>query len=135
MADDKIKLGDLEGNTSAVLDFIKETDTDIPSLLNAPKVVKVPFWGIVCTAIVFMVLVCVIAVVHLSEGAFKVLSLFSIAVATVLAALIYMAYRSNILTAIIALGEVILLAVSMGLYSPKEAVQKIEHKLEEIIGK
>ena len=135
MADDKIKIGDLEGSKGAVLDFIKHSKADIPSLLNVPKAVSVPFWSIICTGVVFMVLVGIISVVSLNEVAFKLLSLVSIAVATILVALVYMAYRSKTLACIIAFGEVVLLSISLGIYSPKEAVQKIENKLEKIIGK
>ena len=103
MGDDKIKIGDIEGTKDAVLDFINESGADIPSLLNVPMSVKVPFWSIVCTAVVFMVLVCVIAVVGLSENAFKILSLISIAIGTILSALIYMAYRSKVLASIVVL--------------------------------
>lgn len=135
MADDKIKIGDIEGTKDAVLDFIKESGADIPSLLDVPTSIKIPFWCIVSSAILFMVLVCVIAVVGLSEGAFKILSLLSIATGTILAALIYMAYRSKTLTCIIAFGEVLLLSISLGIYSPKEAIGKIGEKLENIINK
>ena len=135
MGDDKIKIGDIEGTKDAVLDFINESGADIPSLLNVPMSVKVPFWSIVCTAVVFMVLVCVIAVVGLSENAFKILSLISIAIGTILSALIYMAYRSKVLASIVAFGEVVLLSISLGIYSPKEAIGKIGEKLENIISK
>lgn len=135
MGDDKIKIGDIEGTKDAVLDFINESGADIPSLLNVPMSVKVPFWSIVCTAVVFMVLICVIAVVGLSENAFKILSLISIAIGTILAALIYMAYRSKVLASIVAFGEVVLLSISLGIYSPKEAIGKIGEKLENIISK
>ena len=135
MADDKIKIGDVEGTKDAVLDFIKESGADIPSLLNVPMSIKVPFWSIVCSAVIFMVLVCVIAVVGLSENAFKILSLISIAVGTILAALVYMAYRSKVLASIVAFGEVVLLSISLGIYSPKEAIGKIGEKLENIISK
>lgn len=135
MADDKIKIGDVEGTKDAVLDFIKESGADIPSLLNVPMSIKVPFWSIVCSAVIFMALVCVIAVVGLSENAFKILSLISIAMGTILAALVYMAYRSKVLASIVAFGEVVLLSISLGIYSPKEAIGKIGEKLENIISK
>lgn len=135
MGDDKIKIGDVEGTKDAVLDFIKESGADIPSLLNVPMSIKVPFWSIVCSAVIFMALVCVIAVVGLSENAFKILSLISIAMGTILAALIYMAYRSKVLASIVAFGEVVLLSISLGIYSPKEAIGKIGEKLENIISK
>ena len=135
MGDDKIKIGDVEGTKDVVLDFIKESGADIPSLLNVPMSIKVPFWSIVFSAVIFMVLVCVIAVVALSENAFKILSLISIAVGTILAALIYMAYRSKVLASIVAFGEVVLLSISLGIYSPKEAIGKIGEKLENIISK
>lgn len=135
MGDDKIKIGDVEGTKDVVLDFIKESGADIPSLLNVPMSIKVPFWSIVCSAVIFMALVCVIAVVGLSENAFKILSLISIAMGTILAALIYMAYRSKVLASIVAFGEVVLLSISLGIYSPKEAIGKIGEKLENIISK
>jgi phosphotransferase system glucose/maltose/N-acetylglucosamine-specific IIC component len=135
MGDDKIKIGDVEGAKDAVLDFIKESGADIPSLLNVPMSIKVPFWSIVCSAVIFMALVCVIAVVGLSENAFRILSLISIAMGTILAALIYMAYRSKVLASIVAFGEVVLLSISLGIYSPKEAIGKIGEKLENIISK
>lgn len=135
MGDDKIKIGDVEGTKDVVLDFIKESGADIPSLLNVPMSIKVPFWSIVCSAVIFMALVCVIAVVGLSENAFKILSLISIAMGTILATLIYMAYRSKVLASIVAFGEVVLLSISLGIYSPKEAIGKIGEKLENIISK
>lgn len=135
MADDKIKIGDIEGSKDAVLDFIKESGADIPSLLNAPKSIKVPFWSIVCFAMLFMVLIFIIAVANIDENTFKILSLLCIAFGIVLVSLVYMAYRSKTLASIVAFGEVILLSVSLGIYSPKEAVEKIGEKLENIIKK
>ena len=130
MADDKIKIGDIEGSKDAVLDFIKESGADIPSLLNAPKSIKVPFWSIVCFAVLFMVLIFIIAIVNIDEKTFKILSLSCIAFGIILVSLVYMAYRSKTLTSIVSFGEVILLSVSLGIYSPKEAVEKIGEKLE-----
>lgn len=130
MADDKIRIGDIEGSKDVVLDFIKESKTDIPSLLNAPKSIKVPFWSIVCFAMLFMFLIFIIAVVNIDENTFKILSLACIAFGVILVALVYMAYRSKTLASIVAFGEVILLSVSLGIYSPKEAVEKIGEKLE-----
>lgn len=135
MADEKIKVGDIEGSKDAVLDFIKESGADIPSLLNDPKSIRVPFWSIVFVSALFMALIFVIAVVSLNEAWFKIISLSCIALGVILIAIVYMAYRSGTLASIRAFGEVILLAVSLGVYSPKEAVEKIGEKLENIIGK
>ena len=130
MADDKIKIGDIEGSKDAVLDFIKESKTDIPSLLNAPKDVKIPFWSVVIASGVFLLLVMALAVFKLDEAVFKILSLLCIAVGILLVCIVYMAYRSKTLIGIIAVGEVILLSISLGIYSPKDVVGKIGEKLE-----
>ena len=42
-----------------------------------------------------------------------------------------MAYKNGILTSIVALGETLILAISLGLYTPKEAVKKIEDVVNE----
>lgn len=135
MGEGKIKFGDLEGSKDDVLDFMKESGADIPSLLNASKDVKIPFWSIVISTILFLILAIVLAVCVLEEPVYKALSLLCIAVGVILVALIYMAYKSKCLTGIIAMGEVILLSVSLGLYSPREMVEKIGEKLEDIIRK
>lgn len=131
MEDGKIKIGDIEGNKDAVLDFIKSSGADLPSMLNASKDVKVPFRCILVSSIVFIVLVCIIAVAELCESVFKVLSILCIADAFVLVALVYMAYKNGILTSIIALGETLILAISLGLYTPKDVVKKIEDVVNE----
>lgn len=131
MEDDKIKIGNLEGNKDTVLDFIKSSGADLPSMLNASKDVKVPFWYILASSSVFIVFVCIIAVAELYESVFKVISILCIADAFVLIGLVYMAYKNGILTSIIALGEVLILALSFGLYTPKEVVKKIEDVVNE----
>lgn len=135
MKDDKIKIGDIEGSKDAVLDFIKESGADIPSLLNTSKDVRIPFWSILISSVVFVAMVIVLAVFTLDETVFKVISLLCISIGIVLACLVYMAYKSKMLTGIVAFGEVVLLSVSLGIYSPKEAVEKIGNKIEEIVGK
>lgn len=135
MADEKIKVGDIEGNKDVVLDFIKVSGADIPRLLNTPKSIKIPFWCIVASFVIFLVLLCILAVSELYDWVYKVLSILCIADSFVLLGLIYMAYNNKILTGIVAFGEVVLLSVSLGIYSPKEAVERIEQKLENIIGK
>lgn len=135
MADEKIKVGDIEGNKDVVLDFIKVSGADIPRLLNTPKSIKIPFWCIIASFVIFLVLLCILAVSELYDWVYKVLSILCIADSFVLLGLIYMAYNNKILTGIVAFGEVVLLSVSLGIYSPKEAVERIEQKLENIIGK
>lgn len=135
MADKKIKVGDIEGNKDAVLDFIKESGADIPSLLNTPKNIKVPFWSIVLAFVIFLTLLCILSVSELYDSVYKVLSILCIADSFILLGLIYMSYNNKILTGIVAFGEVVLLSVSLGIYSPKEAVEKIGEKLEEIMNK
>lgn len=131
MEDDKIKIGNLEGSKDTVIDFIKSSGADLPSMLNASKDVKVPFKCILASSIVFIVLVCIIAVAELYESVFKVLSILCIADAFILICLVYMAYKNGILTSIVALGETLILAISLGLYTPKEAVKKIEDVVNE----
>lgn len=135
MADEKIKVGDIEGDKDAVLDFIKLSGADLPRLLNTPKSIKIPFWSIVSSFVTFLVLLCILAVSELYDWVYKVLSILCIADSFVLLGLIYMAYNNKILTGIVAFGEVVLLSVSLGIYSPKEAVEKIGEKLENIVGK
>jgi hypothetical protein len=135
MADEKIKVGDIEGNKDAVLDFIKESGADIPRLLNTPKSIKIPFYSIIVSFVIFLTLLCILSVSELYDSVYKVLSILCIADSFVLLGLIYMSYNNKILTGIVAFGEVVLLSVSLGIYSPKEAVEKIGEKLEDIIKK
>lgn len=135
MADEKIKVGDIEGNKDAVLDFIKESGADIPRLLNTPKSIKIPFYSIIVAFVIFLTLLCILSVSELYDSVYKVLSILCIADSFVLLGLIYMSYNNKILTGIVAFGEVVLLSVSLGIYSPKEAVEKIGEKLEDIIRK
>ena len=135
MADEKIKVGDIEGNKDAVLDFIKESGADIPRLLNTPKSIKIPFYSIIVAFVIFLTLLCILSVSELYDSVYKVLSILCIADSFVLLGLIYMSYNNKILTGIVAFGEVVLLSVSLGIYSPKEAVEKIGEKLEDIIKK
>lgn len=135
MADEKIKVGDIEGNKDAVLDFIKESGADIPRLLNTPKSIKIPFYSIIVSFVIFLTLLCILSVSELYDSVYKVLSILCIADSFVLLGLIYMSYNNKILTGIVAFGEVVLLSVSLGIYSPKEAVEKIGEKLEDIIRK
>lgn len=134
MEDDKIKIKDIEGSKDVVLDFIKESGTDIPSLLSVEKEVKIPFLCIVILSIIFVTMVIMLAIIPFSELVFKALSLLSIAIGVVLVSIVYMAYKSKTLAGIVAFGEVILLSISLGVYSPKEAVEKIGNKIEKIVG-
>lgn len=135
MTDEKIKVGDIEGNKDVVLDFIKESGADIPRLLNTPKSIKIPFYSIIVVFAIFLTLLCILSVAELYDSVYKILSILCIADSFVLLGLIYMSYNNKILTGIVAFGEVVLLSVSLGIYSPKEAVEKIGEKLEDIIKK
>lgn len=130
MADDKIKIKDIEGTQKEVIDFFKNSGLDIGDYINSARKIKIPLWSIIITSALFFIVICVIAVMGDSYSEVKtVLILFSVALAFLNICLVYMCWKNKTLASIVALGEVILFSLSLYIYTPKEIVKKIEDKV------
>lgn len=126
----KIKLKDIEGSNEDVVKFINESGLDIGDYLNSARKIKIPFWSIILTSVLFFVTICIIAVLNREYEKFRIiLILFSIALAFINLCIVYMAWKNKTITGIIALAEIILFSISLNIYTPKEVVKKIEDKI------
>lgn len=130
MDDGKIKVGDIEGTKEEVINFFEESKLDIGDYINAAPKIKIPLWSIITVSVLLFITVSIIAVMGESYPKTKaILILFSVALSFLNICLVYMCWKNKTLAGIIALGEVILFALSLNIYSPKEIVKKIEEKV------
>ncbi|OUP32021.1 hypothetical protein [Bacteroides sp. An19] len=133
MADDKIKIKDIEGAQKEVIDFFKNSGLDIGDYINSARKIKIPLWSIATVSVLFFIVICVVAVMGDSCPKIKtILILLSVALAFLNICLVYMCWKNNTLTGIIALAEVILFSLSLYIYTPKEIIKKIEDKVNKI---
>lgn len=128
MADGKIKIRDIEGSQEEVIGFFEKSGLDIGDYLNSAKAIKVPFYSIVCSSVAFLLFACIASFTE--EGLQTVFIILSLAAAFTNIGLIYMSWKNKTLTGIIALGEAMIFAIALHVYTPKEVVDKVEHNIE-----
>lgn len=133
MADKKIKIKDIEGSGEDVVELFEKSGLDIGDYINSARKIKIPLWSIATVSVLFFIVICVIAVMGDSAPKVKtVLILLSVALASLNICLVYMCWKNNTLTGIVALAEVILFSLSLYIYTPKEIIKKIEDKANKI---
>lgn len=128
MADGKIKIKDIEGSRDEVIGFFQKSGLDIGDYLNSAKAIKVPFYSILLCSAAFILFVCIASCV--SGDAQTIFTILSLAVAFANIGLIYMAWKNKTLTGIIALGEALIFAIALHVYTPKDVVHKVEQSIE-----
>lgn len=123
--DDKLKIGEIEGSADAIRELIKDNDVDLADLMNAKKKVHVPLVWFIFFVVLFFVLS--VAILLIPSGTWKlIVAMADIIIGAVILCMIYVEWKSKMLVCIAALGEVILFALSLGIYTPKDVVKKAE---------
>lgn len=126
---EKFKVKDIEAESQEdVVSFINKTGLDISAYLNSPQKIKVPFWTIIVTTIL---------IILISSALFWIEDVKWRGVCTILfivldflnLCLVYMSWKNKLLTGMVALGELIIFVVSLDIYTPKEVVNKIENHI------
>ncbi|MBR0166120.1 MAG: hypothetical protein IJQ13_04500 [Prevotella sp.] len=128
MADGKIKIKEIEGSQEEVIGFFQKSGLDIGDYLNSAKAIKVPFYSIVACSVAFLLFVCIASC--LEDNIQTIFIILSLAAAFANIGLIYMAWKNKTLTGIISLGEALIFAIALHVYTPKEVVNKVEHNIE-----
>lgn len=129
MGSQKIKVREIEGTQEEVLGFFEKSGIDACDYLNSAKKIKVPLYTIIAASVSFIVF-SILAGIVANQDWLMVFTILAIATAFTNAGLIYMCWKNKTLTGIIAFGEILILALALHIYTPKEAIKKIEDKIE-----
>lgn len=127
--DDKLKIGGVEGSAGVILELIKDNDVDLSDLMNAKKKVHVPlFWLVIFIVMSFVLSV---AILLIPSGTWKlIVAMADVIIGVIILGMVYIEWKSKMLVCIVTLGEVILFALSLGIYTPKDVVKKAEDVIE-----
>ncbi len=120
---EKFRIKDIEDSREYVVSFINQTGLDPSAYLNSPKKIIVPFWSIVVASILVLITACSLFWVESPQWR-GVCTLSLVVFCFLNISLIYMSWKNNILTGIVALGELILFVIALNIYTPKDVVDK-----------
>lgn len=129
MDDGKLRVKDIEGSKDNVINFFKEQGLDVCDYLHTTKEIKIPLISIIIVSILFMMCLTLIMIFGENTILVKILTIFALALGFINISLIYMSWKNCTLTGIIAFGELIIFAVTLNIYTPKEVIKKIEDKV------
>lgn len=127
--DSKLKIGNIEGSADAIRELIKAEDVDLVDLMNAKKSINIPLVWFAFFGFLFFVL-CVLMLLIPNTSVKMVLLLASVIIGFVIIGMVYMQWKSKTLACIVSLGEAIVVALSLGIYTPKDVIKKAEDVIE-----
>jgi hypothetical protein len=130
---EKIKIRDIEGDSEEVIRLFNSADCSLSEYLSAHKPTKIPFKAICGVVFVFFLLNCALWILSNDYPSVrKVLILASFILGGGGTIMSHMNWKNPVVTTITAITALLVICVSMDVYTPEQAVKKVEQGVQTI---
>jgi hypothetical protein len=125
----KIKIGDIEGEAEDIKNLFLDLGCDLSTYINAKPVTKqIPSYWLYILIPTFIVLNCVLYTNILNYICTKITVIFLFAILSFIVYIIHFNHNKNVITGISFFGGLILILISLNIYTPKEITKKLEEE-------
>lgn len=124
---EKIKIKDIEGDSEEVIRLFSSSDCSLSEYLNANKPIKIPLIAIGILVVVVFIINCVLWILPMEyEATRKILILASFLLGGIGTIMAHMNWKNFVITFVTAITALLVLTISMNIYTPEEAAKKVE---------
>lgn len=124
---EKIKIKDIEGDSEEVIRLFSSSDCSLSEYLNANKPIKIPLIAIGILVVVFFIINYVLWILPMEyEATRKILILASFLLGGIGTIMVHMNWKNFVITFVTAITALLVLTISMNIYTPEEAAKKVE---------
>ncbi len=125
----KIKVKDLEGDAEEITNLLIRFGCDLNTYINTqPVTKKIPNYWLYILIPVFVVLNCLLYINILNSIVSKITIILLFTILAFIVYIIHFNHNKNTVTGISFFGGLILILISLNIYTPKEITKKLEEE-------
>ena len=125
----KIKVKDLEGDAEEITNLLIRFGCDLNTYINTqPVTKKIPNYWLYILIPVFVVLNCLLYINILNSIVSKITIILLFTILAFIIYIIHFNHNKNTVTGISFFGGLILILISLNIYTPKEITKKLEEE-------
>jgi|GEM_PF-1268190 len=122
-----MKLGSFEGTPEELKDVCENHGFDASDFLNSPTRFQPKMWIIYLAILIFSILSVCIWTIEISSTLLKVLIILNLVIVIFITALVHLRFEKWFITVLSFLGGLIILSVSLGYVTPKDAINELKN--------
>ncbi len=124
-----MKLGSFEGTTDELQDVCENHGFNASDFLNTPTRYQPKVWALILFVILFTISNIILWTIELSTNWDKIFIISNLILTIIIAVAVHLRFEKWPITVITFLGGLIILSVSLGYVTPKEAIDEMKEKL------
>ena len=129
----EVEFGELKGEPKDIAELAKNTNIDLEAYLKIPKKAKFGYKTLLVTGICYITsLLLLWYIPQYNPSLYFMFAMSSIAIAGLLAVLVWIYQRDKVVTTIVVVFSLAMLLVSLGVITPKDASEIIFKTIEKI---